>query len=54
VNPRKLKPGDRLLWSDDMLLWSNRKEEVVVSVNKEKFRTVDKDCTIVLCDLAAV
>lgn len=46
MNPRKLKPGDRLLWSDDMLLLSNCKEEVVVSVNKEKFRTVDKDCTI--------
>ena len=29
-----------------MLLLSNCKEEVVISVDNEKFRTVDKDCGI--------
>ena len=46
MNPRKLKPGDRIVFSDDMLFMTNPREEIVISVNKEKFRTVDQECGI--------
>lgn len=39
VNPRKLKLGDRLAWD-------SQAEEIVIHVDDEKFRTVDKECGI--------